>query len=142
MQDTEGFAIPDWTKALYPYPLEYIVSTEYISFNAKSSELIRLLIGKSSPTLTSPSNISPLVTNLIKLFYILLPLSSTILLFFLTSQCCRRRKLYHSRANCGCPPRRSNPLPSVSEVEVIVMSYQTYCWNGSWGSVNLSNLVY
>lgn len=97
---------------------------EYVCFNAGSPELIRLLIGKSWPTLTSPSNISPLVTNLIKICQMILPLLSTFLLFFLTSQCRRGMQLYQSRADFGCPPRRSNPLTSVSEAEVIVMSYQ------------------
>lgn len=97
---------------------------EYISFNAGSPELIWLLIGKSWPTLTRSSNISPLLTNIIQICKILLPLSSIILLLFLTSQCHRGTNIYQSRANCGYPPWRSNPLPSVSEAEVIVMSHQ------------------
>lgn len=45
-KDTEGYEIPDRMKVLYPYPLESLVSLEYVAYSAGNVEAGRLYIGK------------------------------------------------------------------------------------------------
>lgn len=48
VQDTEGYSIPEWTKYLYPQPLQNLIAQEYIAYYAGTDNMARLLIGELS----------------------------------------------------------------------------------------------
>lgn len=62
-QDTEGLAVPDWVNVLYPYPLENLVSMQYIATFAGNQEVIRLVVGKASPILSTIQYFEPKCTK-------------------------------------------------------------------------------
>uniref|UniRef100_A0A1B6KIU6 2-phosphoxylose phosphatase 1 n=2 Tax=Graphocephala atropunctata TaxID=36148 RepID=A0A1B6KIU6_9HEMI len=44
-EDYEGYTLPDWTKLIYPEPMNKLAGNNYIAYFAASDIMIRLLIG-------------------------------------------------------------------------------------------------